>query len=272
MSHWFDIGVNLPDQRLDTEEVVAFAFEQDVKGMLLTGTSEHRSHEAASLAANYPGQLFSTAGVHPHNAKDVSENFVKVLGELASLPSVKAIGECGLDFNRDFSPRQDQIRVFTQQLELAIELNMPVFLHERDGFETQYKILQQYRGDLVGGVVHCFTGTLEQMQAYLELDLYIGITGWICDPKRGVALQHAAAHLPLDRVLLETDSPYLMPKSMQSKSRNNQPANLPHIATQLASIMGVSVQDLKQHCWHNSNQLFALGQAEMQKEFTGAGD
>lgn len=248
----------MPDGRLPTEQVLQAAVDADVTTLLLTGTSIQGSTEALALASQYPQTLFSTAGIHPHYAKDAAADFIAHLHSMAKHPQVLAIGECGLDFNRNFSPAQDQLRVFEQQLQLAVELRLPVFLHERDAFSAQIKLLEQYRSDLVGGVAHCFTGNLEQMKAYLDLDLHIGITGWLCDKKRGLDLRDAVVHLPLNKVLLETDAPYLMPKTLKTASKNNQPANLPHIAENLAEIMGVSLAQLKFASWENSLCLFNL--------------
>lgn len=258
MSYWFDIGVNLTNDRLPTEEVVNRAIESGVMKMAVTGTDVQESTDALQLCTTFPQHLVSTAGIHPHYAKDVSADYIEQLRKLASAPQVVAIGECGLDFNRNFSPPEQQLEVFEAQLRLAAELKMPVFLHERDAFDSQLELLRAYRQHLVGGVVHCFTGNLAQMKAYLELDLFIGVTGWLCDQKRGSALREAVTELPLSHVLVETDAPYLMPKTLKSKSRQNEPANLPHIAAQLAQLMNVEMDLLQAHCLANSQRLFLL--------------
>lgn len=258
MVHWFDVGVNLTDDRLSVKDVVDNAKLSGVLKMAITGTTLEQSEKAIELARQYPGYLVTTAGVHPHYAKDVSDDYLIQLEALAQQPQVVAMGECGLDFNRNFSPQDQQIKVFEHQLILAAKLELPVFLHERDAFEQQYRLLKAHRPSLVGGVVHCFTGTREQILAYLELGFYIGITGWLCDPKRGKALREAVQYLPLERILLETDAPYLMPKTLKSKSRNNEPANLPHIAETLAGLLGVELSELKKQCFHNSLTLFQM--------------
>lgn len=258
MSNWFDIGVNLTDKRLEPGSTIESALSVGVKKIAVTGTSIEASNDALALCKKFSAQLVCTAGIHPHYAKDVTDNYLQQLTELAGDPLVVAIGECGLDFNRNFSPADAQLAVFEQQLNLASDLSMPVFLHERDAFEQQLSLLKKYQNRLTGGVVHCFTGTLEQMQRYLELGLYIGITGWVCDPKRGDALREAVSKLPLERVLLETDAPYLMPKTLKSKSRNNQPANLPHIAETVSTLMKVEVHQLQKHSFQNAMTLFQL--------------
>lgn len=258
MSYWFDIGANLTDKRLETEAVVESACAAGVERIAITGTTVEGSEQALHLAHKYPNNLLSTAGVHPHYAKDVESDYLDKLAALAQDPQVVAIGECGLDFNRNFSPAEIQIEVFEQQLLLAADLAMPVFLHERDAFDQQVQLLSKHRASLNGGVVHCFTGSVVQMQTYIDLGFYIGITGWVCDPKRGEALRQAVSQLPLERVLLETDSPYLMPKTLKSKSRNNQPANLPHIAQTVAAIMNVELSKLQHYSVYNSLKLFQL--------------
>lgn len=260
--YWFDIGVNLTNERLDIEPVLTRAKQAGVSSMLLTGTSVSASFKAYKMCLQYPDSLYSTAGVHPHYAIDVEPDYIEQLSLIAAHPSVLAIGECGLDFNRNFSPKQQQLDVFEQQLKLAIRLRKPVFLHERDAFAEQIELLRHYRSELVGGIAHCFTGDLQQMQAYLGLDLYIGITGWVCDVNRGQALREAVKFLPLERLLLETDSPYLRPKGLANKRKVdggcNEPAYLPFVAQQLALLMDVKLEAICNHCFANSQELFGL--------------
>lgn len=258
MPHWFDVGVNLTDKRLSDDCVLTDAIAADVMKMAVTGTDLVASQSAVALCHKHPQSLVCTVGIHPHYAKDTPEDFIDQLRLLAQDQSVVAIGECGLDFNRNFSEPAIQLSVFEQQLALASELKLPVFLHERDAFDEQMRLLQAYRNDLVGGVAHCFTGNIEQMQAYLELGFYIGITGWLCDEKRGHNLRDAVCELPIERLVLETDAPYLKPKTLKSSGRDNFPANLPHIAEQLAKIKQVDVHELKVQVWHNSLSLFNL--------------
>ena len=263
---WFDIGVNLMDQRLSIEPLLERANLANVSQMMITGTNVEESTKAARLAQLHPGRLFSTAGIHPHHAKDAGPSYLEALRTLADLPQVLAIGECGLDFNRNFSPPEQQLLVFEQQLILASELQLPVFLHERDAFDAQISLLKKYHSSLAGGVVHCFTGDKQQMQAYLDLGFYIGITGWVCDQKRGQALREAVAKLPLERLLLETDAPYLKPKSLSPQARklasNNEPCYLPHIAEQLALLMNVQCSELQLHSLQNTCDLFGLDSGE----------
>lgn len=255
---FFDIGVNLTNKRFhqDLDDVLQRAVEVGVSGILITGTCELESAAALSLAEEYSEHCWCTAGVHPHDAANVSDDFINSLKHLASQDKVKAIGECGLDFNRNFSPQDKQIEVFSRQLQLAQDLALPVFLHERDAFEQQVEILQQY-SDLQG-VTHCFTGTIEQMHRYLDLGLYVGVTGWLCDPKRGESLREAVKELPLEKLMIETDAPYLIPKGLPGKTRRNEPCYLPYIASAIAELKGVSIEAVAQASTQNAKSLFRI--------------
>ncbi|MEP1553216.1 TatD family hydrolase [Paraglaciecola sp.] len=257
---WIDIGVNLADSRLDAEPVIQRAINAGIEKLVITGTNIQASYNALTLAKSHPKTLYTTAGVHPHHAKHFDHQTRTNLEKLANDKQVVAIGECGLDFNRNFSTPAQQLHAFEQQLQLASELSLPVFLHERDAFAEQVSLLKKYRSELVGGVAHCFTGDSEQMAQYLDLDLYIGITGWVCDTKRGQALRNAVSSLPLERLLIETDAPYLRPKGLPNNRKldkgNNEPGYLPFIAAELSKLMGVELQALQQTCYDNTHTLF----------------
>lgn len=255
---WFDIGVNLTDPRLPNEITCDAASLAGVSHMAIIGTDLDSSSAALHIAQQRPELLVCTAGIHPHYAKDAPADFTDKLAQLARYPQVVAVGECGLDFNRNFSPAVDQLRVFEAQLALACELKLPVLLHERDAFNQQIALLKKYHKDLVGGVAHCFTGDSTQMRAYLELGLYIGVTGWVCDPQRGQSLRDAVKQLPPERLLLETDAPYLFPKTLKPRQANNEPANLPHIGRQVAQLMALDEPSVAQHSYHNAMALFGL--------------
>ena len=143
----------------------------------------------------------------------------RLCARCSRVPTFVAVGECGLDFFRDYSPRDAQRRAFAAQLELAAEVGKPVFLHQRDAHEEFVAMLAPARASLAGGVAHCFTGGPAELDAYLELDLYIGVTGWVCDERRGAALRAAVPRIPLDRLLVETDAPYLLPRDLEPKPR-----------------------------------------------------
>ena len=259
---WTDIGVNLTNKRFDNdrEQVLERALNCAVVRLIVTGTNLDESIKAEVLCRQFPTQLFSTAGCHPHDAKGFTSDHYSQLKQLLNIPSVVAVGECGLDFNRNFSPPDVQLKVFEQQLKLAVEVNKPLFLHERDAFEPQLKLLTKYRKELIGGVVHCFTGTKEQLLAYLDLDLYIGITGWVCDERRGQELREIVHLIPNNRLLLETDAPYLLPRDLRPKpkSSRNLPEYLPHIAKVIANLRGVPIQELSDHCQRNTKCLFRI--------------
>lgn len=259
---WCDIGVNLNDKRLVFLPVFERALAADVNHIVITGTSLHKSQQAILLAQQYPQHLWTTAGVHPHDASEFTIQTLNALRTLAKSNCVVAIGECGLDFNRNFSTPEQQFFAFEQQLRLACELGLPVFLHERDAFEVQIELLTKYHKELSGGVVHCFTGDTIQMNRYLDLGLYIGITGWVCDLKRGQALRDAIKALPLNRVLLETDAPYLRPKGLANNRKvdngNNEPAYLPFIAEAVASLMATDIEVLQLACQVNTQALFNI--------------
>ncbi|WP_145948761.1 TatD family hydrolase [Paenibacillus sp. Y412MC10] len=237
-----DIGVNLMNSSFDRdrEEVLARAAEAGVEQLIITGTSVESSEEAAHYAKSYPGRLFSTAGVHPHDAKDCGPDTAERLRRLAGLPEVVAIGECGLDYNRDFSPRDVQRRWFEEQLRLAEELDMPLFLHERDASADFAAMLKDHPALIQRAVVHCFTGSAEELYTYLEMGLHIGITGWICDERRGGHLRELVREIPLDRLMIETDAPYLTPRDLRPKPKSgrNEPAFLAHILGVVADCRG----------------------------------
>jgi TatD DNase family protein len=228
--------------------------------MVVTGSNGPSSHEALALARSHPGHLFSTAGVHPHHARELSDELLAELAQLATLPEVVAVGECGLDYYRDLSPRATQQKAFHRQLELAARVGKPVFLHQRDAHEDFVAILREHRQSLAGAVAHCFTGSREEMLTYLQMDLAIGITGWICDERRGAHLLPLMPEIPAARLMLETDGPYLLPRDLPTRpeSRRNEPAFLPHIAARVARARGVSVAELAATSTAAARRFFAL--------------
>ena len=257
-----DIGLNLTHDSFDPDRdaVMARARAAGVVQMILTGASATGSQQAASLARTAPGQLFATAGVHPHHAAELTPEVLAELESLGRQPEVVAVGECGLDYFRDLSPRDVQRRAFHQQLELAARLGKPVFLHERDAHDDFLAIVREHRASLAGGVAHCFTGTGEQMHRYLEQGLAIGITGWICDERRGAHLLPLVREIPAAALHLETDAPYLLPRDLQPRpaSRRNEPMHLAHIAQVVAQARGESVEELSAAATAASRALFRL--------------
>jgi len=257
-----DIGANLthPAFRQDLPEVLARARAAGVATILVSGTSVAESAAALALAKEHPAMLRATAGVHPHHARECDPATIPALRALARDPHVVAIGECGLDFNRNYSPRPDQEKWFVAQLGLAIELRKPLFLHSRDAFPRFSDLLRSYKDKLGKAVAHCFTGGREELHAYLELGLYIGITGWICDERRGAHLAALVREIPADRLLLETDAPYLTPRDLrpQPKARRNEPAFLPHIARAVARAAGRPAEEIAAQTARNAAALFGL--------------
>lgn len=257
-----DVGVNLTDKRFapDLDAVITRAREAHVVRQIITGTNIEESRYATELAARFSG-LYSTCGIHPHQAKDFTADSLSALRQLAAEETVVAIGETGLDFNRDFSPRNTQEAAYSAQLELASELSLPVFLHQRDAHDRFLPMLKEYRQGLPNAVVHCFTGNKKELFDCLDLDCYVGITGWVCDERRGKSLQDIVNNIPLNRLLIETDSPYLTPRNMTGKpekSGRNEPALLIWILRQLANCYDVEPVRLAQHTWQNSTDCFAL--------------
>jgi TatD DNase family protein len=256
--HLTDIGANLTHDsfRDDLEALVARARDAQVSNIVVTGTTVLESRLATGIADRF--QLYATAGVHPHHARDCGPATIGELRELAKHPRVVAIGECGLDFNRNYSPHPDQEKWFISQIELALELGRPLFLHSRDAHPRFAEILRQH--GVKNAVAHCFTGEREELHAYIELGLYIGITGWICDERRGKHLLELVRDIPGDRLLLETDSPYLTPRDMhpQPKARRNEPAFLPHIAKAVARALGRPVEEVAAQTTRNAQTLFGI--------------
>ena len=257
-----DIGANLTHKSFapDRSQVIGRARKAGVDRMIVTGSSVACSRQAEELAAGYPGVLYSTAGIHPHHAGEIQAGDDEALAGLLQKENVVAAGECGLDYFRNFSPKEDQRRVFSMQLELAAEHRMPVFLHQRDAHEDFIAILKEHLPGITRAVAHCFTGDGDELDACLGLDLYIGITGWICDERRGGHLKNLVANIPLDRLMVETDSPYLLPRDLDPKpgSRRNEPMHLPHIVQSIAGARGIEALELAAATARNSAQFFDL--------------
>lgn len=258
-----DIGANLTNKafRADLEAVLQRAQAAGVTRMVITGTSLEESEQAADMAAARPEVFCATAGIHPHHAKDCDEGVLQRIRQLAARPEVRAIGECGLDFNRDFSPRPDQERWFAAQVKLATELRMPLFLHEREAPGTLLEILDRHREGLTKVCIHCFTGQEESLDAYLERDFYIGITGWICDERRGTHLHQLVERIPANRLMLETDSPYLVPRTIRPKRKNhrNEPAFLTYVLETVAGCLGKEPAEVAADTTRTAADFFALG-------------
>ena len=262
--HLIDIGANLTHDSFahDFDAVLERARAHDVSQMVVTGASREDSEASLALARAHPGVLFATAGVHPHHAIDYDADTDALLRRLAAEPEVRAVGEMGLDYHRNYSPREVQLRVFEKQLTIAAEANMPVFLHQRDAHDDFLALLKSFRDALPSAVVHCFTDTREALFHYLDLDCHIGITGWLCDERRGLHLREFVREIPAGRLMIETDSPYLLPRTVRPKPshRRNEPMYLKHICEELARDRGEDVETTARHTSATATAFFNLPQ------------
>ena len=242
-----DIGANLTHDSFDRDRdaVLQRAHDAGVARMVVTGASRAHSPKALALAQAHPGVLFATAGVHPHHAVEYTDECDAQMRALHAHPEVVAVGETGLDYFRDFSPRPAQRRAFERQLQIAADLlvegrGKPLFLHQHDAHADFMAVMKAFDGQIGPAVVHCFTGTREELFDYLDQDWYIGITGWLCDERRGRHLRELVKSIPPHRLMVETDAPYLLPRTLRPmpSDRRNEPAFLPHIVEELARDRG----------------------------------
>jgi TatD DNase family protein len=258
-----DIGINLIHRSFDHDrkELIDRATSANVTQMVITGTNLNSSHKARNLAKEYPRVLYSTAGVHPHNAKECDENTINHLSKLVRYQEVVAIGECGLDYNRDFSPRPIQDKWFEAQIDLACQLKKPLFLHERDAHKRFVEILKTRQNQLGYAVVHCFTGNAQELTTYLDMGFYIGITGWVCDERRGMHLRELVRKIPLDKLMVETDAPFLTPRDLNPKPKDNrnEPVYLPHIVRAIAKCINKPYEEVAITTTNNAREFFSLG-------------
>jgi TatD DNase family protein len=261
-----DIGSNLTHDSFaaDRTTVIAQAFAAGITRQVVTGADLASSVAAAAIAATQPSQLWSTAGVHPHHASTFDSVARERITLLLQDPHVVAVGECGLDYFRNFSPAAAQRAAFIAQLEIGMSTGKPVFLHQRDAHEDFKAILRDCEGALrhgqLRGVAHCFTGDMAQLTDYLTLGLSIGITGWVCDERRGTHLREVVAAIPADRLMLETDAPYLLPRDLEPrpKSRRNEPKFLTHIARTVAALRNETLQQVAAVTTRNAIEFFGL--------------
>ena len=255
-----DIGANLAHDSFDADRdaILQRAATAGVAQIVVTGSSEESTGKAIELSRTHPGVLFATAGVHPHHAADLTVDTLPALQALARDDHIVAVGECGLDYFRDFSPRDLQRRAFGWQLELAAATGKPVFLHQRDAHEDFIAILREH--GVKSGVAHCFTAGEQERDAYLELGLHIGITGWINDERRGLHLREVVKGIPAGRLLIETDAPYLLPRDIRPapKNRRNEPAYLPWVVRAIAAARGESAESVAAASTAAARTLFGL--------------
>jgi TatD DNase family protein len=257
-----DIGVNLAHERFDRDRamVIGRAHAAGVAAMIVTGSSIGDSERATALCRQWPRVLRATAGVHPHHAASFDAADLPRLAELLADPFVVAAGECGLDYYRNFSPPADQRRAFALQLALAAQHEHPLFLHQREAHADLLAMLREHPGVAGRAVIHCFTGGIAELEACIEAGLSIGVTGWIADERRGQALRQAAPRIPGNRLMIETDAPYLLPRSLSPKPRDrrNEPMHLPAVLAALAECRGETAADLARVTTANASRFFDL--------------
>lgn len=257
-----DIGANLGHESFahDLDQVLQGAYAAGVAQLVITGASGPGSVDALAIARRDPQRLAATAGLHPHHATDFDAELESLLAELLKAPEVRAGGECGLDYFRDLSPRPAQLHAFERQLMLTVAAGKPAFLHQREAHADFLGVLKDFRDRLPGVVVHCFTDTREALYDYLDLDCHIGITGWICDERRGSALLPLVREIPCGRLMIETDAPYLLPRSLKPrpKTHRNEPRWLPEVLRVVAEARGESPDDTAAHTTATARAFFAL--------------
>lgn len=257
-----DIGANLAHKafRRDFDAMLERARAGGVGWIVVTGTSLEASERGLELARQYPDVLRSTAGIHPHDARRADPRMLESVAQLARQPDVVAVGECGLDYDRDFSPRDQQRRAFEAQLEIAADVGKPVFLHERAAHDDLVEIVARHRARLGRAVVHCFTGSERELDRYLELGLDIGITGWIADERRGLELRELVTKIPPERLMIETDAPFLLPRTLRPApaDRRNEPAFLAEVLACVARALGRPPADVARETASAARAFFGL--------------
>ncbi len=257
-----DIGANLTHDSFDEDrdEMMQRATEAGVTRIIVTGASDEGNVAAAALAEANPGHLYATAGVHPHHASDYDASSEAIIRSLAAKGAIVAVGECGLDYFRNFSPRDAQLKAFQSQLDIAVDTGLPVFLHQRDAHDDFVELLEPVLPKISRAVAHCFTGEHESLREYLSMGLWIGITGWICDERRGAHLHDIVSIIPDDKLLIETDAPYLMPRTIRPKpkSRRNEPSYLTEVLRVVAAARGQSEEHVARVTTENAIQFFGL--------------
>ena len=262
MESLIDIGANLAHDSFDDDRdaVLQRAAAAGVSRIVVTGSSDESNEKAARLAQDHPGVLWSTAGVHPHHASDYAAGSDALIRRLAAEGRIVAVGECGLDYFRNFSPRDAQLAAFRSQLEIAAETGLPIFLHQRDAHDDFVEMLEPMLPRLSRAVAHCFTGEHESLREYLALGLCIGVTGWICDERRGTHLKEIVSVVPDDRIMIETDAPYLLPRTIRPKpqTRRNEPMHLPEVLRVVAEARGQTEEHVARITTRNAERFFGL--------------
>lgn len=254
---YYDIGLNLFCKQFPEPEQVIKEAENNGVCCILTGTDKKENAKIDEFVKKH--NVFGTAGIHPHNADRAGkEDFNYIEKILSENKKIVAVGECGLDYDRMFSTKENQIRCLEKHIVLAEKLGKPLFLHERSAADDFIKRFKKHQDICKKSVVHCFTGNKETLDKYLSMGFSIGITGWICDDRRAKELREAVRIIPLDRILVETDAPYLTPKNVQGLGRVNVPQNIIYVVKELAKYMKVSEEELIENAKKNTEKLFGI--------------
>lgn len=254
---YYDIGLNLFCKQFPKpEKIISDASEAGVV-CILTGTDSGENKKIDAFLKKH--EAYGTVGIHPHNADSAKkEDFEQMERIVTENSRIVAVGECGLDFDRMFSTKENQIRCLERHIVLAEKLNKPLFLHERMAAEEFIRRFKKHPEICTKSVVHCFTGNKETLDKYLSMGFSIGITGWICDDRRAGELREAVRIIPMDRILIETDAPYLTPRNVQGLARTNVPQNIKYVVKDLAKYMNVSEDVLIEHAKRNTERIFHI--------------
>ncbi|MDB4837072.1 TatD family hydrolase [Marinomonas sp.] len=254
-----DIGVNISSSFLldDMEGHLAEMKKVGVTGMICIASDYEESVLVQNVSQQH-SNVWNTLGCHPHQAKSWNSQSKSKFTELIIQHRPVAIGETGLDFNRNYSSKREQHYAFEEQIELALELELPLYLHERDAHDSMLDILRNHPTLSSKSIIHCFTGSEAELNNYLALGLSIGITGWVCDERRGANLQASIPHIPLGKLLIETDAPYLLPRNIRPRPKKNHPKYLPWVAQEVARLKGIPVDELIKQSRKNTSHLFGL--------------
>lgn len=256
MSCLFDIACNFSSERFDDDllEVIERAKLNNVSKFLIISASLSDFPKLHQIYTNYIEDSFFTIGTHPHHANEINKDEIQIMREMIKLHNPSCIGETGLDFFRNHSTYDEQIYAFEEQIKLSIEFDKPLYLHQRDAHKDFISLVRKYKNDIPKAVVHCFTGTHKELEDYLELGFYIGLTGWICDERRNIELRESIRSIPLDKIMVETDSPFLIPRNLEKKPKNNrnEPSFLPHIVNEIATLVGLEKNELTDITYKNT--------------------
>ena len=255
MKQMIDSHAHLDEERFDEDrdELIKSLKENAISYVINPSSDMETSRRVVELSNKYDN-IFAAVGIHPHDAEGFKEEDLDELRELSKDERVVAIGEIGLDYYYDNSPRDIQKEVFRKQLELSHELDLPVIIHTRDAMGDTYDILKEFES-LVRGVMHCYTGSIEMAEKFMKLGFYISIAGPVTF-KNAVNVREMAKQIPLERLLIETDSPYLAP--VPNRGKRNDPTNVRYVADMLANLKEIQIDKIIEHSRENTVELFSL--------------